>query len=156
VTDASNAADLPSTTRVAAYALVVDNGKLLLVRITPGYTAAGQWTLPGGGLNFGEDPTDAVRRELTEETGYAGEITSLAFVASWARGPLPELGWGAYHGIQIVYEMRIVGGELRHELDESTDMAAWVALDQVRELPIVELVEHGLAHLGAAEVALAD
>ena len=31
--------------------------RLLVVRIAPGYTRdAGQWTLPGGGLNFGEDP----------------------------------------------------------------------------------------------------
>ena len=47
---------------------------------------------------------------------------------------------GAFHGIRIVYRMRITGGALRHEVDESTDMAAWFSLDQVRELPTVELV----------------
>ena len=144
-------------TRVAAYAVVVDDRhQILLVRIAAGYVAVGQWTLPGGGLNFGEDPADGVLRELTEETGYSGEIESLAFVASWSRDAMPEHGWGAYHGIQIVYRVRITGGELRHEVEESTDMAAWVSLEEARQLPIVELVERALAHVDTAEVALAD
>ena len=44
--------------------------RILLVRVAPGYMRdVGQWTLPGGGLNFGEDPADGALRELTEETG---------------------------------------------------------------------------------------
>jgi 8-oxo-dGTP diphosphatase len=51
--------------RVAAYAIARDeHARMLLVRIAPGYNAVGKWTLPGGGLNFGEDPTDAAIREL--------------------------------------------------------------------------------------------
>jgi ADP-ribose pyrophosphatase YjhB (NUDIX family) len=149
--------DLPRMTRVAAYGLVVDDrGQILLVRISPGYTAVGQWTLPGGGLDFGEEPAHGAIRELEEETGYRGEIERLEFVGSWTRGPIPSEGWGPFHAIQIVYRMRITGGELRHETDESTDMAAWVPLAEARELPIVDLVQEALDHLEATQVALAD
>lgn len=147
----------PSTTRVAAYAIVIDaNRQMLLVRVAPGYADVGQWTLPGGGINFGEHPAAGVLRELEEETGYSGEVECLEFVESWTRGPLPEHGWGAFHGIQIVYRVRITGGSMRHELDESTDMAAWIPLDEVRQLPIVALIEETLQHLEAPQVALAD
>ncbi len=59
--------------RVGAYAIVTDeSSRILLCRIAPGYPAAGMWTLPGGGVDHGEHPDDAVLRELREETGLAG------------------------------------------------------------------------------------
>jgi len=139
------------TTRVAAYALARDDAqRLLLVRIAPGYPAVGKWTLPGGGLNFGEDPAVGVLRELAEETGLTGEIERLAFVHSYVRGALPSRGWGAYHAIRIIYRVRITGGELHDEVDESTDRAAWFSLGEARALPQVDLVGVALDHLGDA------
>lgn len=127
-------------TRVAAYALINDDeGRILLVRIAPGYPDTGDWTLPGGGLNFGEDPADAVIRELDEETGLQGRIESLAFVHS-ATGSESTRG-GPWHAIRIVYHMAITGGTLRDEQDESTDKAAWIPIAQARELPLVDLAE---------------
>ncbi len=140
--------ELAPTTRVASYALVEDESRrLLLVRIAPGYPAAGKWTLPGGGLNFGEDPALGVLRELGEETGLTGEVIDLAFVHSYVRGALPNHGLGAYHAIRIVYRVRITGGGLRDEIEESTDRAAWFALDEARALPLVDLAVTALDHL---------
>ena len=45
----------------------------------------------------------------------------------------------------MVFEATIVGGELRHELDGSTDEARWILLSEVPDLPRVELVDVGLA-----------
>jgi ADP-ribose pyrophosphatase YjhB (NUDIX family) len=134
--------------RVAAYAVVVDQrDRILLVRVSPGYLSVGQWTLPGGGLNFGEEPAAGALRELTEETGYTGAIDALAFVGSWTRGPLVERGWGPFHSIQIVYRVRVTGGELRNETNESTDQAAWVPLAEARTLPLVSLAQQAVAYL---------
>ena len=60
--------------RVAAYAVVERRGKLLLTHWRRGHLHG--WTLPGGGLEPGEDPRDAVVREVFEETGLEARVTS--------------------------------------------------------------------------------
>jgi len=149
----AEAETLPRWTRVASYALCLDaEDRLLLARVAPGYPAAGKWTLPGGGLDFGEDPADAVLRELNEETGLTGRVISLAFVHSYTHGAMVEAGraYGPWHGVRIVYRVEITGGELRDEVDESTDAAAWFSRDEIDSLPVLELVPLALAHLEAS------
>src|SRR4051812_4006460 len=109
--------DMPRT-RLAAYAICIENGRLLLVRIAPGYMGAGLWTLPGGGVAFGEDPADAARRELTEESGLEGRIDDLAFVNSIANEAAGRPGDKPWHGVRIVYLATITGGKLRDEVEE--------------------------------------
>jgi ADP-ribose pyrophosphatase YjhB (NUDIX family) len=139
---------VPRLTRVAAYALCVEADAILLSRIAPGYTASseGMWTLPGGGVEFGEHPADAALRELAEETGLVGEIVELAGVDSWSnRFILAETGLETdFHAIRIIYRVRVVGGELRDEVDGSSDACAWVSRASLAELPLVELVEVGI------------
>jgi ADP-ribose pyrophosphatase YjhB (NUDIX family) len=133
-------------TRVAAYALCLDDvDRILLARLTYPEIKTGHWTLPGGGIDFGEAPADAVLRELTEETGLTGTIQSLAGVESWVRrGPVPGGVGDDFQAIQILYRVVITGGTLRDEVDGSTDAAAWFTRGEVVALPIVELVEAGL------------
>jgi ADP-ribose pyrophosphatase YjhB (NUDIX family) len=128
-----------------------ESERLLLARVAPGYPAAGVWTLPGGGLDFGEHPEDAVLRELTEETGLTGRLFSLGFVDSLTNGPLVEGGkaYGPWHGIRIAYRVEITGGALRDEVDESTDCAAWFSRPEIAELPHTELVDVALSFLDA-------
>ncbi len=143
---------LPRWTRVAAYAICIDDAnRLLLARVAAGYLAAGLWTLPGGGLDFGEHPAEAVLRELTEETGLMGVVESLAFVDSLTNGPLVEAGkaYGPWHGVQICYRVAVTGGELRDEVDESTDAAAWFGREAIRDLPRTALVDAAVNYLDA-------
>ena len=138
-------------TRVAAYALCVEEGRILLCRIAAGYwSGVGEWTLPGGGLDFGESPRDGAIRELAEETGLTGEIIELADVLSWSgRWIHPRDGVDeAYHGLQIVYRVRATGGELRHETGGSTDRAAWFGMEEAAALPLVDLAREGLRLAG--------
>ena len=96
---------------------------------------------PGGGLAFGEAPADAALRELHEETGVIGEVIGLADVLSWSKRWIhPRDGVDeAYHAVQIVYRVRITGGELRDEPDGSTDAARWFASEELSQLPLVDL-----------------
>ncbi|MGR8010537.1 NUDIX hydrolase [Streptomyces hypolithicus] len=130
--------------RVAAYAVCVRDGQLLLARwVAP--DGAKRWTLPGGGMDHGEDPYDTVIREVEEETGYAAEPVRLLGVDSVTRRYPRRLGaFADFQGLRIVYEGRIAGGELRHEAGGSTDLAAWHPLDEVARLDRVELVDTGI------------
>lgn len=137
-------------TRVAAYALIERGERVLLCRISAQIpTLAGCWTLPGGGLEFGEDPADAVVREVREETGLAVEPTGLVDADSRllesGREPRRRL-----HHVRLLYRARILGGELRAEVDGTTDRCAWHTLEEARELPAVSLLGVGLGWIERA------
>lgn len=126
--------------RVAAYAVVVDQGRLLLAHWSEGGRTG--WSMPGGGIAPGEDPADAAVREVREETGYDVVLDELLgldslVVPGAARVvPGPDL-----HALRVLYRAHVVGGELTHEVDGSTDEAAWVPLDAVDDLDRVDLVD---------------
>jgi 8-oxo-dGTP diphosphatase len=47
--------------------------------------------------------------------------------------------------VRVIYDARIVGGELRHEVNGTTDEARWIPLSEVPSLPRVSLVDAALA-----------
>jgi 8-oxo-dGTP diphosphatase len=69
-------------TVLVAAAVLVEEGRVLLTQRKPGTHLAGAWEFPGGKVQTGEDPREALRRELAEELGieaHAGEILDVAF-----------------------------------------------------------------------------
>ena len=130
-----------ATTRIAAYGLVIWEGRVLLCRISPRVIEwAGFWTLPGGGIDFGEDPAEAMVREVQEETGLRVRPAGIAGIDS----RMVPNGSAATHSLRIIYFAEVLGGALRNELDGSTDLCAWHEVDAVQSLPIVDLVKSGL------------
>jgi 8-oxo-dGTP diphosphatase len=126
--------------RVGAYAVVERDGALLLAR----WVGSQRWTLPGGGLDHGEDPRLGAVREVEEETGYQVELRQLLTVESFRQLVERPDGPVDHQTICIVYSAEVVGGELRHEVGGSTDAAAWVPLADVP----------GLARGGLVDIAL--
>ena len=70
-----------STILVAA-GIVVEGSRVLLTQRRAGTHLEGAWELPGGKVRDGEDPREALRRELREEVGIhatVGEIVDVTF-----------------------------------------------------------------------------
>lgn len=125
-------------TRIAAYALILEDEKILLCRISKELPRwQGSWTLPGGGIDFGEDPKSAVMREVFEETGLQVKVDEVAFVDSI----VDYSGEDDFHGIRIVYYVSVVGGTLKFEQSGSTDRCEWLSVQELRDTPLVDLAQ---------------
>lgn len=134
--------------RVGAYGVCVDSEqRILLCRLTEVTNRPGWWTLPGGGVDFGERPRDAVVREVREETGLDGVAEELLEVDSIERFvKLDESDEPVeYHAVRVVYRVSVTGGELVHEVSGTTDRAAWFRRDELDALPLTEIGELGVA-----------
>lgn len=136
--------------RVAAYAVIERRGKILLTHWRRGHLHG--WTLPGGGLEAGEDPKDAVVREVLEETGLDARVGRLLGVDSrvMVREEVPEGTDPELHTIRIVYLASVQDGPLQNEVDGSSDEARWVSLKDLNSLKTLSLVQTGLRMAGLA------
>lgn len=132
-------------TRIGAYGLVFDRGKVLLTHWRPNMGTPG-WTLPGGGLEAGEDPATAAVREVYEETGFHVRLERLLGLDSFhiAAGQRLDGEPRDLHSLRVIYAATITGGELRREVGGSTDDVGWFAVDEVARLSRVGLVDAAL------------
>jgi ADP-ribose pyrophosphatase YjhB (NUDIX family) len=125
--------------------------KILLSRLSPHITTDELWTLPGGGLDHGEDPRHAVLREVKEETGLDAMVGDTARVYSahlpgvWRDGRRVDA-----HALRIVYDgwVAVDAPEPRVlEVDGSTVEAAWKSIGDVMDgtVPVAPMVLEALA-----------
>ncbi|NIK55443.1 NUDIX hydrolase [Kribbella shirazensis] len=133
--------------RVAAYAVCVDGGRVLLARYVSPYGDGSWWTLPGGGVELGEDPFDTVTREVAEETGYESVVERLLGVDSRvvpaAERRIP--GDDDHQNIGIFYAVRITAGTTRPEPNGETAESVWTPIADVPTLDRAALVDIGVA-----------
>lgn len=116
-------------TRVAAYAVIVDDSERVLLSW---YNGEGRhrpgWSLPGGGIELEETLVEGLVREVHEETGFDVEVGDPLATHAFhdPAGPRPPR---PYKGVKVVFEATVVGGLLGTvEVGGSTDFAQWVPL----------------------------
>jgi 8-oxo-dGTP diphosphatase len=122
-------------------AAVVRHGRVLATRRTHPPEAAGQWEFPGGKVEPGEDPDDAVVREICEELGCEVRVTGML------AGTQPVKPGYTLH----VAVAELVDGEpVPHEHDalrwlapEELDQVAWLAPDLPFQPELRELLLDG-------------
>lgn len=117
--------------RIAAYAVVIDEtGRILLSHWVRDRASA--WTLPGGGMEIGEQPDECLIREIREETGHRVRIEGVLGVDSRIIRQARRMDAatdGDLQQLRIIYRARVTGGHLRAEHEGSTDMARWWPVD---------------------------
>ncbi len=132
-------------TRLGAYAVSLDlDGRILLCRLAADEVEAGAWTLPGGGVEFGEHPNDTVLRELEEEAGLTGRIDDVVGIFSKVYTRSRAAAGADLHFLGMLYRIAVTGGALRDERDGSTDTCAWFRPDELRGLRIVGVARHAI------------
>ena len=108
--------------KVAVAVLIRQDDQVLLVKRK--YDPhRGEWSLPAGFIDAGEDPKQAAERECLEETGLSVHITQLLDVVAGQEHPR-----GAH--ILIVYQAEVISGVLR-----PADDAEEVSFYSYQDLP---------------------
>ena len=131
-------AELEVRQRVAAYAVVLSGRGLLATEYSDRTAVPGRWGMPGGGIDDGEQPADAVLREVGEETDQTVLLDELVSVQTshWV-GRSPRGTLEDFQAVRLVYrascpeprapQVRDVGG--------TTESARWVPLAEWPQLP---------------------
>jgi NAD+ diphosphatase len=106
---------------VTTFAFVAGAGGRLLALRRAHEPCLGAWDLPGGFVEAGEPPSEAVVREIAEETGLAVEL--LGVLGAYAS----VYGETGRHTVDVGFRARVTGGELR--LSDEKSEAGWFAAD---------------------------
>jgi ADP-ribose pyrophosphatase YjhB (NUDIX family) len=121
--------------RIGVYGAAVDPDRLLLTQLWSNDPDPGKWTLPGGGMEFGETPQETLEREFYEETGLTPRIGGVIDVISY-------VSRSQIHVVQMIYEVEAEGEPRVIEVEGSTVDARWIPTASIGSLPTVPLVDH--------------
>ncbi|HEY6824199.1 MAG TPA: NUDIX hydrolase [Steroidobacteraceae bacterium] len=92
-----------ATPKVDVRGGVFRDARVLLVR----ERSDGRWTLPGGWVDVNDAPSEAVMREIFEESGYRARPVKLAALLDKNRHPHPA---GVYHIYKLFFVCELTGG----------------------------------------------
>ena len=136
------------TPKVEVRGAAFRDGRVLLVR----ETADGRWTLPGGWADVNESPSEAIEKEIAQESGFEARAVKLA--ALWDRGRHGH-GESLFHCWKAFFLCEITGGEARGSYE--TDAVAFfdpadlppMSLGRSTPRQVARMLEHWLDHRGA-------
>lgn len=113
--------------RFVAAALIVRNGEVLIGQRRPDQPMASLWEFPGGKIEPGESPEQALVRELSEELGIQAEVAA----------PLTRIRHNYRHGGAVdlqFFTVRQFAGEIQNQIYQQV---RWVKLG---DLPSYEFL----------------
>jgi 8-oxo-dGTP diphosphatase len=116
--------------RVGAIAVVQAAGRLLMHQRGPDGPGEGTWGLPGGHVEFGEDPAAAAVRECLEETGV---LVKAATRLPWHSCYIPQ--WGT-HYVNVAFNCIYLSGDARVMDPREAPAVEWVPLEDVTSLTL--------------------
>lgn len=118
----------------AAHGLIKKDDKYLVtLRAADKNFMPNLWDIPGGTIEFGEHSTDALSREIDEETKTKVKINNLIFVYDFVSGE-------KRHQFQMVYTCDYLSGEVVLNPREHQEYR-WVTLEELKDLPKIAFLE---------------
>lgn len=138
-----NANTYPAWPRVGAGAIVIHEGKILLVKrgVEPG---KGLWAIPGGTLRLGETLRECAAREILEETGITVAVGECVYVFDLIERD--EGGKIKFHFVVADFAALYVSGEPKGADD--ADEAGWFAPDDIDGFSVSQNTIKALYSLG--------
>lgn len=132
---------------VGVMCLVRDHDGHLLMIQRKGAHGAGTWSVPGGWLEFGEDPADAVRREVTEEVGV---VTSdpLPAVGRYTNDYFKEDGLHCITLWFVCFAFNVAGNDPKILEPDKIAQIAWVPIEGPYPGPLFLPAENRIRQVG--------
>ena len=93
-----------------------EKGQVLLVKRSAKYSRPNTWTVPGGFLDRDREITEAVLKELKEETGMTGKVKELFHINDYPNRPNEDR-----QNVDFIYLVNIESGSFHHD-DEITNI----------------------------------
>ena len=101
---------------LGAYGLIIKNKQIILIKKANG-PYKGKLDLPGGTIEFGETPEQALMREIKEEVGIEVKKYSLfdgnSTVVTWRHNDIPE----QLHHIGFFYKIESYDNKIKNEIE---------------------------------------
>jgi mutator protein MutT len=121
---------------VAVQAVIIRDGKVLLLRQSedPTTNNSGYFHPPGGIVEHGETPEDALAREVREETGLTARVIRLIGTADWN----VMMHCQSAHFTGTFFECELEEDVPQIHLDCENDSYAWFSLAEIDNAPVVE------------------
>ncbi|HVB65274.1 MAG TPA: NUDIX hydrolase [Nitrolancea sp.] len=110
-----------ATPKIDVRATIFQNDTILLVQGTDD----GAWSLPGGWADPGESPSEAIAREVHEESGYTVAVNRLLALYDRDRHPHPAM---EFHVYILFFDCAILGGS-RATSSETSDVRFFPVAD---------------------------
>jgi 8-oxo-dGTP diphosphatase len=115
------------TWRPAVYGVLICDNKLLIIQ--PDWDNS--YSLPGGSMELGENPLEALEREFLEETGYKVKANSNPiFVDSKLFGDTKENKY--FQRISMYYEVKLISTKQKSNIDKESIKVIWKDMNNLK------------------------
>ncbi|MDG1277162.1 MAG: NUDIX hydrolase [Algoriphagus sp.] len=119
--------------RMRVNGILIEDNKILMIKHKMGNGRI-LWSVPGGGMNFGQSARENLIREFSEETGLSIEIDEYLFVHEYLKVPL--------HGMEHFFSVKAKSGDLKLGTDpellpdqQIIEEMRWMTFEDIQSLP---------------------